>query len=191
MPNPTLLIVIASTRPGRVGLPVAQWFEEHARAHEGFDVSVADLAQLDLPFMDEPSHPRLQQYTQQHTKDWSAIVGGSDAFAFVMPEYNHGFTAPLKNAIDFLHNEWRYKPVGLVSYGGVSAGTRAALMLKPVVSALKLTAIGEAVSIPFVQQFLDDDGKLQPNEVMTQSATALLDELGRVEEALRPLRVAR
>jgi NAD(P)H-dependent FMN reductase len=188
MPKPKLLIVIASTRPGRVGLPVARWFEEHARAHDGFDVSVADLAELDLPFMDEPNHPRLQQYTQQHTKDWSGAVGISDAFAFVMPEYNHGLNAPLKNAIDFLHNEWMYKPVGLVSYGGVSGGTRAAQMVKQVVLAVKLLPVSDAVSIPFVKQFVDDDGLIQPNEVMQQSATVMLDELVRVEAALRPLR---
>jgi NAD(P)H-dependent FMN reductase len=190
MPEPSLLIVIASTRPGRVGLPVAQWFEEHARAHAGFEVSVADLAEIDLPFMDEPSHPRLERYTKQHTRDWSATVARSDAFAFVMPEYNHGFNAPLKNAIDFLHNEWKYKPVGLVSYGGVSAGTRAAQMIKPIVTVLKMSPVAEAVSIPYEQQFLDDDGRIQPNEVMTQAATALLDELVRLEGALRPLRSA-
>jgi NAD(P)H-dependent FMN reductase len=190
MPRPKLLIVIASTRPGRVGLPVAQWFETVARAHEGFDVSVADLAEIGLPFVDEPSHPRLQQYTHQHTKDWSRIVGISDAFAFVMPEYNHSLTAPLKNAIDFLHNEWRYKPVGLVSYGGVSAGLRAAQVVRLVALAVKLTPVGETVSIPFVQQFLDDEGTIQPNEVMVQAAHAMLDELVRVEGALRPLRTA-
>jgi NAD(P)H-dependent FMN reductase len=190
MPKPKLLIIIASTRPGRVGFPVAQWFEQHAVAHAGFDVAVADLAELNLPFVDEPSHPRLQQYTQQHTKDWSGIVAVSDAFAFVMPEYNHGFNAPLKNAIDFLHNEWKYKPVGLVSYGGVAAGTRAAQMIKPVVVAVKMSPLTEAVSIPFVQQFVDDDGQIQPNEAMTLAATAMLDELLRVEAALRPLRTS-
>ncbi len=188
MPKPRLLIIIASTRPGRVGLPVGRWFEEHARAHDGFDVSVADLAEVDLPFMDEPNHPRLQQYTQQHTKDWSGTVGISDAYVFVMPEYNHGLNAPLKNAIDYLHNEWMYKPLGLVSYGGVSAGTRAAQMVKQVVLSVKLTPIGESVSIPFVKQFVDDDGLIQPNETMLQSSTAMLDELVRVEAALRPLR---
>jgi NAD(P)H-dependent FMN reductase len=190
MRKPRLLIVIASTRPGRVGLPVARWFEEHAIAHAGFAVSVADLAEIDLPFLDEPSHPRLQQYTKQHTRDWSDTVSPSDAFVFVMPEYNHGFNAPLKNAIDFLHDEWRYKPVGLVSYGGQGAGTRAAQMIKPVVATLRMSPIGEAVSIPFVRQFVGDDGRFQPNEVLAQSATALLDELVRLEGALRPLRSA-
>jgi NAD(P)H-dependent FMN reductase len=187
---PKLTIVIASTRPGRVGLPVAQWFEARAIAHGAFDVSVADLAEIALPFVDEPAHPRLQQYTKPHTKHWSAIVDASDAFAFVMPEYNHGFNAPLKNAIDFLHNEWRYKPVGLVSYGGVSAGTRAAQMIKQVVTTLKMVPLTEAVSIPFVTQFLDDDGAVQGNDVMQQSASVMLDELVRVEAALRPLRSA-
>jgi NAD(P)H-dependent FMN reductase len=185
---PTLMIVIASTRPGRVGLPVGRWFEGRAREHGGFAVEVADLAELRLPFMDEPNHPRLGEYTKQHTKDWSASVQAADAFAFVMPEYNHSFTAPLKNAIDFLHQEWQHKPVGLVSYGGVAAGTRAVQALKPVLLAVKLAPLYEAVSIPFVAQFIDDEGVLQPNEVMDQSADAMLDELLRMGDALRALR---
>jgi NAD(P)H-dependent FMN reductase len=182
---PTLQIIIASTRPGRVGLPVGRWFEAHARAHGGFEVDLVDLAELDLPFMDEPNHPRLRKYTHQHTKAWSARVDAADAFVFVMPEYNYGFNAPLKNAIDFLHEEWIYKPVGFLSYGGVAAGTRAVQMIKQVVTALKMAALPEAVSIPFVAQFIDDEGELVPNELMLQSATVMLDELGRMEEALR------
>lgn len=188
MSKPTLMIVIASTRPGRAGLPIAEWFQSRAVAHGGFDVAVVDLPELNLPFMDEPNHPRLRQYTQQHTKEWSARVAAADAFVFVMPEYNYGFTAPLKNAIDYLHHEWAYKPVGFVSYGGVAAGTRAVQMLKQVVTTLKMTPVFEAVSIPFFAQFIDGEGRLQPNDVMEQAATALLDELLRVEGALRPLR---
>jgi NAD(P)H-dependent FMN reductase len=188
MPSPQLLIIIASTRPGRVGLPVARWFEERARAHGAFDIRIADLAELDLPFMDEPNHPRLRQYTKQHTKDWSAMVEAADAFVFVMPEYNFGFTAPLKNALDYLNQEWRYKPVGLVSYGGISAGTRAVQMVKQVVTTLRMTPVYEAVSIPFVKQFLDDEGTILPNDVMIEAAVAMLDELVRYEAALRPLR---
>jgi NAD(P)H-dependent FMN reductase len=190
MAKPKLLIVIASTRPGRVGLPVGRWFEAHARAHGAFEVEVADLAEIALPFMDEPNHPRLRQYTHKHTKDWSATVDAADAFALVMPEYNYGFTAPLKNAIDYLHMEWVYKPVGLVSYGGISAGTRAAQMIKQVLSTLKMYPLPEAVSIPFVAKFIDDEGVLQPNEVMEQAATAMLDETLRMVGALKGLRGA-
>jgi NAD(P)H-dependent FMN reductase len=185
---PTLHIIIASTRPGRAGLPIAQWFYARAIAHGGFEVDLVDLADLNLPFMDEPNHPRLRQYLHQHTRDWSARVDAADAFVFVTPEYNYGFPAPLKNAIDYLHHEWAYKPVGFISYGGVPAGTRAVQMLKQVVTTLKMTPLTEAVSIPFFTQFIDEEGRVQANEVMEQAATALLDELQRVERALRPLR---
>src|SRR5437588_1030006 len=128
-----LMIVIASTRPGRVGLAVAQWFTDRAIEHRGFEVQVVDLAELDLPFLDEPHHPRLRRYTQDHTYAWSEMVDAADAFVFVTSEYNHGYPASLKNAIDFLNHEWKDKPVGFVSYGGVSAGTRAVQQLKQVV----------------------------------------------------------
>jgi NAD(P)H-dependent FMN reductase len=185
---PTLHVLIASTRPGRVGLPVGRWFAQAARDHGAFEVEVVDLAQVGLPFVDEPNHPRLRQYTKQHTRDWSAKVSEADAFAFVMPEYNYGFNAPLKNALDYLHYEWSYKPVGLVSYGGISAGTRAAQMIKQVVTTLKMFPLPEAVSIPFVAQFIDDEGALEPNETMERSAAAMLDELASLEAVLRPLR---
>ena len=185
---PRLTIIIGSTRPGRAGLPIAEWFADRARSHAGFDVDVADLAELNLPLFDEPHHPRLGQYTHQHTKDWSAIVEASDAFVIVTPEYNYGYPAALKNAIDYLQKEWRDKPVGFVSYGGVSAGTRAVQQLKQVVTTLKMLPLVEAVSIPFHPQFIGEDGRVQANEIMEQAADAMLDELVRVEGALRPLR---
>ena len=185
---PTLAIIIGSTRPGRGGLPVAQWFVERARAHGAFELDVVDLLELGLPFLDEPNHPRLRQYTQQHTKDWSARVDAADAFVIVTPEYNHGMSAPVKNALDFLHEEWRYKPVGFVAYGGVSAGTRAANMLKEVVTALRMAPVTEAVTLPFFRQFVDDEDGVQANETMETSADAMLDELLRVEAQLRHLR---
>ncbi len=109
---------------------------------------------------------------------------------FVTPEYNHGMPASLKNAIDYLHNEWQYKPVGFVSYGGVSAGTRAVAMTKQVVTPLKMTPVTESVSIPFVTQFLDEDGAIRANETMEGAAKAMLDELLRYTNALAPLRAA-
>ncbi|MDQ1708740.1 MAG: hypothetical protein QOG49_125 [Frankiaceae bacterium] len=191
MTKPVLQIVIASTRPGRVGLPVATWFTERARAHGGFEVDVIDLAEIDLPFLDEPHHPRLRKYTHEHTKAWSARIERGDAFVFVTPEYNYGFNAVLKNAIDFLHNEWLNKPVGFVSYGGVAAGTRAMQMLKQVVTALKMLPVVEAVNIPFVGKLIEADGTLHPDETMEPAATALLDELARVAPMLAALRAAK
>jgi NAD(P)H-dependent FMN reductase len=186
--DPVLQIIIASTRPGRIGLPVAQWFEQAAIEHGGFDVELVDLAEVNLPFFDEPSHPRLRQYVHQHTKDWSEIIDRGDAYVFVTPEYNYGFNAVLKNAIDFLHQEWVHKPVGFVSYGGVAAGTRAVQMLKQVVTTLKMTPVFASVSIPFVPQFLDDENRIQPNDMMKTAATTMLDELLPMAAALETLR---
>ena len=112
----------------------------------------------------------------------------ADAFVMVMPEYNYGFNAALKNAIDYLHHEWRDKPVGFVSYGGVAAGTRAVQMLKQVLTTLRMVPVFESVNIPFVHNLMGDDGELAPNEIMDQAAVAMLDELARIGRALAPLR---
>ena len=188
MAKPVLRIIIGSTRPGRVGPSVGAWIAERAREHGGFDLQVTDLAELNLPMLDEPNHPRLGQYTKQHTKDWSALVAASDAFIFVTPEYNYGFNGALKNAIDYLHAEWQNKAAGIVSYGGVAAGTRATQMLKQVLNALKIMPVPEAVNIPFVHQLLDDDRRFKSNELIDASATAMLDELLRWTQSLAGLR---
>jgi NAD(P)H-dependent FMN reductase len=186
--NPVLQIIIGSTRPGRVGKAVGDWIYEAAVAHGGFDVELIDLAEVNLPLLDEPKHPRLGDYQHQHTKDWSATISRGDAYVFVIPEYNYGFNAATKNAIDYLHKEWQHKPIGFVSYGGVAAGTRAVQMLKQVVTTLRMVPVFESVNIPFVQQFLDDERKFRPNDVLEQAATEMLDELLKVSGALRQLR---
>lgn len=191
MTKPTLQIIIGSTRPGRIGPSVATWFYDRAVKDGTFEVELIDLAEVNLPIFNEPKHPRFGDYIHQHTRDWSATIKRGDAFVFVLPEYNHGFNAALKNAIDYLHTEWQYKPLGFVSYGGVAAGTRAVQMLKQVVTALKMVPVTESVNIPFVQQFLDDQRVLQPNEIMEDAAAALLAELGRWIEAIGPLRAER
>ena len=185
---PHLMVIIGSTRPGRAGGPIGEWFTARAKDHGGFEITVADLAEISLPLLDEPNHPRLHQYTHAHTKRWSAMAEEADAIVIVTPEYNYGYPAAIKNALDFLHREWQYKPVGFVSYGGVAAGTRAVQQLKQVVTALRMLPVVESVNIPFHTQFIDEDGVVQANEVMQQAADAMLTELLRTEEALRPLR---
>ena len=166
---------------------MAEWIIGMARDHAGFDVRVTDLAALDLPMMDEPKHPRLREYQHQHTQDWSAVVDDADAFVLVIPEYNHGLTAPVKNAIDYLHQEWRHKPAGVVSYGGVAAGTRAAEQLIQVISVLGVVVLPQQVNIPFVTQFVRD-GRMEPNDVTTSGAKTMLDELARQAPVLALLR---
>jgi NAD(P)H-dependent FMN reductase len=185
---PLLQIVIGSTRPGRVGPAVASWFTEQAKEHGGFDVEVIDLAEVGLPLLDEPNHPRLRQYTHEHTKAWSATIARGDAFVFVHPEYNYGVNAALKNAIDYLAVEWEYKPVGFVSYGGVSGGLRAAQVLKQTASALKMVPVMDTVIIQFVRNAVDENGVFHASDIQNASAKALLDELGVLAGALRTLR---
>jgi NAD(P)H-dependent FMN reductase len=183
-----LLVIIASTRPGRAGLPIGTWFSEVAVTHGGFDVACADLAEIDLPFLDEPAHPRLGQYTKDHTHAWSRTVSAADAVVIVTSEYNYGYPASLKNAIDYLSREWSYKPIGFVSYGGVAGGTRSVQQLKQVVTALKMFPVTEAVPIPFHTQSIDAAGVFTAAPPLVNGAHAMLDELVRVEAALRPLR---
>jgi NAD(P)H-dependent FMN reductase len=187
-PRPKLQVIVASTRPGRRGLPIGQWVYDSAAAYGGFDVELVDLAEVNLPFLDEPNHPRLRQYIHPHTIAWSEKIDSADAFVFVTPEYNYGMNAPLKNAIDYLHQEWQYKPVAFVSYGGVSGGTRAVQMTKQVVTTLKMVPLTEAVPMPFVNQYFDDEDRFLPTDAMQTSLKGVFDELARVSAALRPLR---
>ena len=185
---PRLNVIVASTRPGRVGAQVADWFVPIARDHAGFDVHPVDLAALDLPFLDEPfpaveGHP----YLHEHTQIWSDITAAADAYVFVMPEYNQGYTAPLKNALDYLDYEWHDKAVGFVSYGMTSGGLRAVQTIKPVVSAMKMMPIAEAVVI-HLRQVLDAGGRLTPTPAMRHAAVEMLDELSRVTTAFQELR---
>lgn len=182
-----LSVVITSTRPGRGGLAVGTWFAAAARAHGGFDVGVIDLAEVNLPLLDEPKHPRLADYQHDHTKRWSAQVAASDAFVFVVPEYDYAMPATLLNALQYLYVEWHYKACAFVSYGGLSGGMRSQQMAKPVVTTLRMMPIPEAVSIPFYTKLLAD-GVFQAEKPQEDSAKSLLDELARWTSALATLR---
>ncbi len=180
-------VVIASTRPGRVGPSVARWFEERARVHGKFQVQLVDLQEVNLPVFDEPNHPRLAKYERAHSKAWSETVKRLDAFAFVTPEYNYGPPPALLNALNFLFHEWACKPAIFVSYGGVSAGLRSVQMSKLTLTALKVMPLPEGVAIPFVANLLES-GVLKATEHLERSAHAALEELHRWAEALKPLR---
>jgi NAD(P)H-dependent FMN reductase len=184
---PTLTIVVASTRDGRAGLPVAEWFLTRAQAHGSFAAELVDLKQVNLPLLDEPHHPRLQKYEHEHTKRWSALVQRSDAFVFVTPEYNFGPAPALLNALDYVYKEWNYKAAAFVSYGGVSGGMRAVQATKLVVAALKMVPLVEAVVIPFIAKRIEN-GVFTSDDSIDRSASVMLDELVRWNEALKMLR---
>ncbi len=181
-------VVTSSTRQGRKGPAISHWILELLKSVENIQVEHLDLKEINLPFMDEPHHPRLRKYTHEHTKAWSAAIESADAFIFVMPEYNFGFCAPIKNAIDYLFEEWSYKPVGIVCYGGLSAGTRATQMLKQVVTTLKMMPLAESVNIPFFTKFINEDEKFVSDDHLNASANAMIRELIRWSDAMKPLR---
>jgi NAD(P)H-dependent FMN reductase len=183
-----LKIILASTRPGRKGLAIASWINDLAGKKSTFSTELLDLAEINLPFLDEPEHPRFKEYTHDHTRKWSKVIESADAFIIVTAEYNYGYPAPLKNALDFLSQEWAYKPLGFVSYGGVAAGTRAVQQLKQVVTALNMMPVPAAVHIPFFTKYIGADGKFNPDENLIKSAGKMLAELEKWTKALIVLR---
>jgi NAD(P)H-dependent FMN reductase len=182
--------LICSTRPGRVGPALAGWFHNAAVQHGGFDAELVDLAAFNLPVFDEPHHPMQRKYQNEHTKAWSRSVEAADAFVFVTPEYNFGPPPSLLNALNYLYLEWNYKPVGFVSYGGISGGLRSVQMEKLTVTTLKMMPVYDAVTVPFVAKHIKD-GVFTPEPPQETSAKALLDELLRWAGALKPLRGAK
>jgi NAD(P)H-dependent FMN reductase len=183
-----LKIIIASTRTGRKGPAVAEWIYDVCKQNPAFNTELLDLAAINLPFIDEPNHPRLKQYTHEHTKKWSKTIDEADAVIIVTCEYNYGYPAPLKNALDFLYQEWNYKPVAFVSYGGLAAGTRAVQQLKQVVTTLKMMPLTESVNIPFFTKHIDENGKFIPDATLSSSAEDVVKELLKWTEALATMR---
>jgi len=185
----TLKIILASTRPGSIGPDLGAWVRESAHRTGRFDrVEVLDLAQINLPFLDEPQHPRLGRYSRPHTFAWSDAVGSADSLVIVTPEYNSGFPAPLKNAIDFLHAEWKNKAVGVVSYGGgASGGAGAARMLRPVTDAVGLVTSPTAVALPRAGGQVVD-GEFVATVDQQAAVDTMLSEIGELEVTLAPSR---
>jgi len=183
-----LKVILASTRSERKGPAVADWFMGIIDNHPEYEAELLDLKEIDLPFLDEPKHPKLQNYQHEHTKQWSQMIDEADAYVFVTCEYNYGLPAPLKNALDFVYHEWTYKPAAFVSYGGVAGGARSVQMIKQVITTQKMVPLFEAVHLPFFAQHIDDDGIFKAPEVQEQAAENMLEELERWSKALKPMR---
>ncbi|KQV26305.1 NADPH-dependent FMN reductase [Yonghaparkia sp. Root332] len=191
-----IMIIVGSVRPGRVGLSVAEWVRDRVQEtvqrdrHGGGDaasIDLVDLAELNLPFLDEPHHPVKKQYTKPHTVAWSERVSAADAIVLVSPEYNHSYSPALKNAIDFLFTEWAHKPVAVVSYGGASAGTRGVAALDPVLSTVGLVKIAANPEINFIGSKMVD-GVFQGDDKLAGTVAAMTTQLIETAEALTPLR---
>lgn len=153
---------------------------QHPARADALDIELQHVAlrDLDLPFFDEEEHPALGAYRNPHTKAWSKIVDEADGFIAVTPEYNYGMPATLKNALDYLSREWAWKPMGFVSYGNTSAGTRSVQHAKQVITTLRLVPLGSTVALR-LKDTIDSTG-VRPSAQLTASANGLLEELVRL-----------
>ncbi|SEB19526.1 NADPH-dependent FMN reductase [Pedobacter hartonius] len=183
-----LLIISSTVRPGRKGPIIASWITDLAKESGQFEVEMIDLGELKLPLMDEPNHPSMKKYEHEHTKKWSAKIDVADAFIFVTGEYNFGYPAPLRNALEYLYQEWNYKAAGVVSYGGISAGTRAAKALKDDLATFKIVPLYEAVNIPFFTERINEEDIFEPAETTSRIAAAMLKELVRWTKGLKTIK---
>jgi NAD(P)H-dependent FMN reductase len=170
-------IIIGTSRPGRNGEKITEWFKSVTDNYSGIEFDYIDLAEVDLPFYDEPVPPSMsnRQYQNKHTLEWSARVDGLDGFVIITPEYNRGPAAILKNALDFLNPEWNNKPVAFVGYGA-NGGVRAIEQLRSNAIELQMNPIREHVALP-IFNFFQEDGSIAIPENFNNTAIAMLDQL--------------
>lgn len=183
-----IAVVLASTRPGRLGEAVARWVLEQARDHGGAEYELVDLLDVDLPLLDEPVPAMMAPGNHAHTQRWSEIVAGFDGYVFVTPEYNHGAPAALKNALDYLYAEWNDKAAAFVGYGAYGAA-RAVAQLRQTTGPLRLADVSAQVSLTLAADFVDYS-EFKPQAHQETALQQVLDQVTSWAAALRPLRAA-
>jgi len=181
-----IAIIIGSTRPNRNGEAVAKWVDQVAKKRSDAEFELVDIKDFNLPLLDEPMPPIMGQYSKPHTKTWAAKIGSFDAYVFVTPEYNHGTSGALKNAIDFLFAEWTNKAAGFVSYGGAS-GARAVEQLRLVLAEVQMATVRNQVLLSMYTDF-ENFSVFKPGQTKEQSVNDMLDQLIAWGGALKPLR---
>lgn len=183
-----IAIILGSTRPGRNGEAVARWVAELAKKRSDAEFELVDLKDFNLPLLDEPVPASQGQYSKPHTRAWAAKIAAFDAFVIVTPEYNHGPSGALKNALDFLYAEWNDKAAGFVSYGG-AGGARAVEQLRLVMAELQVATVRAQVLLSLFTDF-ENFSVFKPAAHHEKAVTAMLDQLVAWGGALKPLRRA-
>lgn len=181
-----IAIIIGSTRPGRKADTVAKWVYGIASKRGDAAFEIVDIKDYNLPLLDEPVPPSLGQYSQAHTKTWAAKIGSFDGYVFVTPEYNHGISGALKNAIDYLYAEWNNKAAGFVSYGS-AYGARAVESLRLVMGELQVADVRAQVMLSLFTDF-ENFTTFKPAATHEKSVNAMLDQLIPWSGALKTLR---
>jgi NAD(P)H-dependent FMN reductase len=168
-------LIIGSIRPGRVGPEIATWIVDNLPQQSGIDYEIIDIKDWNLPIFDEAIHPSMNQYQHEHTKAWSAKVSEAGAYIWLTPEYNAGYPASLKNAIDYLFHEWQNKPLMIVSYG-VGGGITASAQLRQVAERLKMRLTATSPAFVIGKDMSDDKGQIMDiNNVFTSYEESLAE----------------
>lgn len=181
-----IAVIVGSTRPGRKADAVARWVLGIAGKRGDAEYEIVDIRDYNLPLLDEPLPPSMGQYSQPHTRTWSAKIASFDAYVFVTPEYNHGTSGALKNAIDYLYREWNNKAAGLVSYGSIG-GARAAENLRLVMGELQVADVRAQVMLSLFTDF-ENFTVFKPAAMHETSVNTMLDQLVAWGGALKTLR---
>ncbi|MEQ4205846.1 NAD(P)H-dependent oxidoreductase [Actinopolymorpha sp. B17G11] len=186
MPEPSfnLVVMVGSTREGRIGHHLARWFVSQVEPRDDMVTDLIDLADVEFPSVYPQSLGEVE-------KAFIARIAAADAYVVVTPEYNHGYPASLKQAIDFPYLEWSGKPVAFVSYGGMSGGLRAVEQLRQVFAEVNAATVRDSVSFHNVEELLDPSGELRDLAGCNAAAKAMLDQIVWWALALRAGRAAR
>jgi len=182
-----LAIVTGSTRPGRNNEAVARWVVEIATQRADARFELVDIAAFNLPLLDEPMPASMGQYSKPHTKAWAEKIAAFDGYVFIVPEYNHGVSGALKNAVDFLHGEWKNKAAGFVSYGGGAAGGRAVEQMRLVMAELSVATVRAQVMLSLFSDF-EQFRTFKPLPNRASEVNTMLDQLVSWAGALKTLR---
>ena len=173
--QPKVAVVLSSTRPARICPDIASWALEHLADVSALSYEPVDLALIDLPLLDEPLMGSLEQYEHEHTKKWSDLVNSFDGFFFVSPQYNWGYPAALKNALDYLYYEWREKPASMLTYG-TRGGNKCADQLTQVLHGLHMNVLDARVEAAISKEAVDADWQLiDPAQALAPALPQLLE----------------
>ncbi len=188
----TLSIILGSTRPNRTSEKVLPWLQAELARHPDFTSKVLDLRDYDLPFYDQPTSPSSVKdgaYPNEVARELAKKIKDSDAFLVIAPEYNHGYSAVLKNAFDTVYTEWNNKPIAFVSYGSVG-GARSVEQLRQVAIELQMAPIRNGVHIPAPWSLVDEGDKIKAGALdpYTKPLENLLTQLLWWSEALHSAR---
>ena len=179
-------IIVGSTRPCLKAEAVARWVHGIATERQDAQFEIVDIQEFNLALLDEAMPPAMGQYSQPHTKAWSAKIASFDAYVFVTPEYNHGPSGALKNAIDFLFREWNNKAAGFVAYGS-AGGVRAVEQLRLVMGELLVADVRAQVALSLFTDF-ENFTTFKPASSHQKSVTTMLDQVIAWGGALKTLR---